>query len=60
MRIFSLTSLLLAALTLSVSARADTITFASTGGTTTYSYVAGYGALNGTGGTAVAATNAAY
>ena len=60
MRILSLTPFFFAALTLSVGAHADTISFASTGGTTAYTYVSGFGSLNGTGGTAVAATNSAY
>ena len=59
MRLSVLSSLLFAALALP-AAHADTITFASAPGTTTYTYVSGQGLLNGTGGTAVAYQNSGY
>ncbi len=56
----ALSSLALSSLVCAGVAHADTISFASSANTTTYKYVSGQGAANGTGGTAVEYQNPAW
>lgn len=60
MRLSTLAPLLLSAFTVCAVAHADTITFTSAPGTTTYAYVSGQGSNNGTTGATVAYSNGAY
>jgi PEP-CTERM motif len=60
MRLALFVPALLAALVVSTAAHADTVSFASLGGTTPYTYASGYGALDGTSGVAVHFQNNLY
>ncbi len=60
MRIFAISSALLLTLAIPAAAHADTVTFSSAAGKTSYQYISGQGSANGTIGSSVAYQNDAY